>query len=115
MSNLSRLEAVSDALDTAISTANSLPEAGGGGGGVETFNITINEFAASAGFSYLVDEENFATAPSAGTYPAFNGVCLVNCLYPMIESAADKGCAMNQIGSISIFKFNGDATLYAIP
>lgn len=39
MSNLSRLEAVSDALDTAISTANSLPEAGSGG--VETCTVSV--------------------------------------------------------------------------
>lgn len=42
MSNLTRLEAVSDALDTAISTANSLPDAGGGGGGgVETCTVSV--------------------------------------------------------------------------
>ena len=41
MSNLSRLEAVSDALDTAINTANSLPNAGSGGGSVETCTATI--------------------------------------------------------------------------
>lgn len=44
MSNLSRLEAVADGLDTAISTANSLPEAGSGGGEIikENATVTIN-------------------------------------------------------------------------
>ena len=44
MSNFTRLEAVSDALDTAISTANSLPDAGSSGGGsVETCTVTITQ------------------------------------------------------------------------
>ena len=42
MSNLTRLEAVSASLDTAISTANSLPDAGSGGGtSVETCTFTF--------------------------------------------------------------------------
>lgn len=41
MSNKTRLEAVSSALDTAINTANSLPDAGGGGD-VKTCTVTIN-------------------------------------------------------------------------
>lgn len=43
MSNLSRLEAVSASLDTAINKANSLPDAGGGSGGsVETVELTVH-------------------------------------------------------------------------
>lgn len=41
MSNKTRLEAVSSALDAAINTANSLPDAGGGGGSIETCTVTI--------------------------------------------------------------------------
>lgn len=44
MSNLSRLEAVSSSLDTAINKANSLPDAGGGSGGggsVETCTVDL--------------------------------------------------------------------------
>ena len=51
MSNLTRLEAVSDALDTAISTANSLPDAGGGGGGenatIETCTVKVTRSGSS--------------------------------------------------------------------
>jgi hypothetical protein len=44
MSNLTRLQAVSSSLDTAIGKANSLPNAGSGGGGgsVETCTVTID-------------------------------------------------------------------------
>lgn len=45
MSNKTRLEAVSSALDTAINTANSLPEASGGSGGngnVDICTVTID-------------------------------------------------------------------------
>lgn len=40
MSNLTRLQAVSSSLDTAINTANSLPDASGGGS-VETYTLTF--------------------------------------------------------------------------
>lgn len=45
MSNLTRLQAVSSSLDTAIGKANSLPNAGSGGGGgsVETCTVTIQK------------------------------------------------------------------------
>lgn len=42
MSNLTRLQAVSSSLDTAIATAENLPEAGGGGGSIETCTVTIS-------------------------------------------------------------------------
>ena len=43
MSNLSRLEAVSSSLDTAINKANSLPDAGSGSGGsIETVELTVH-------------------------------------------------------------------------
>lgn len=51
MSNKTRLEAVSSALDTAINTANSLPDAGDGGVSVDTTklcNITLSS-------DYLLD------------------------------------------------------------
>lgn len=41
MSNKTRLEAVSSALDTAINTANSLPDAGGSSGGESIKTCTI--------------------------------------------------------------------------
>lgn len=42
MSNLTRLQAVSSSLDTAINKAESLPEAGSGGGtSVETCTVTL--------------------------------------------------------------------------
>lgn len=57
MSNLSRLEAVADGLDTAIATANSLPEAGGGGGSVETCTL---ELSTDTGFNVI----NYSTTDS---------------------------------------------------
>lgn len=42
MSNLTRLQAVSSSLDTAIATAENLPEAGGGGGSIETCTVQLS-------------------------------------------------------------------------
>lgn len=43
MSNLTRLQAVSSSLDTAITKAENLPDAGGGGGGsVETCSVVLD-------------------------------------------------------------------------
>lgn len=58
MSNLSRLEAVSDALDTAINTANSLPEAGSGG--VKTYTLKVESDGETKLFAleYVAYENN---------------------------------------------------------
>ncbi|MEE1084287.1 MAG: hypothetical protein UH850_11240 [Paludibacteraceae bacterium] len=55
MSNKTRLEAVSSALDTAINTANSLPDAGGGSGGgsVETCTVTIKWSGMAPAYAFI--------------------------------------------------------------
>ena len=50
MSNLTRLEAMSASLDTAINKANNLPDAGSSGGSsLETCTVTINFYSGAAG------------------------------------------------------------------
>lgn len=87
---------------------------GGGGGGGEVFNVTINDLAASAGFYYLADNQNFVKASDAGTYQVLNGVCMLENAYPLIQ--ADK-YAFVQDGAfdIALIKLNSDAFVYVTP
>lgn len=67
MSNLTRLQAVSSSLDTAIDKANNLPDAGGSGGGVGTCTITLTASGAYINELIYFDGENAVRETSLST------------------------------------------------
>ena len=119
MSNLTRLQAVSSSLDTAITIAENLPEASGGGSGgsVETCTVTLVTDGLSNGdLVHYVD--GFSTAQTVN-FPSFGQSVAITVVKNSIISATH-GSPSGEITILGMYDRNtiffvyGDAEIMII-
>lgn len=111
MSNLSRLQAVSSSLDTAIQKVNNLPDAGGSGSGE---NVMIDVTLSGLYDMYYLDIDGNLQSGHDGTISVYGGLIIYNGVTYTLKGSGD--FIYSRIGSFQSLKFNssgGSARLTA--